>query len=115
MGVVSEHKVIGARLRHARTTRGLSQERVAEALGIPRTSVSAMESGNRKVTGAELRRMARLYYCTVAWLLDTGNGYAAGGLAPELTAVVNGLSEADREQVLCFAQFLASRSAATPG
>jgi transcriptional regulator with XRE-family HTH domain len=113
MDEVSEHQAIGARLRRARTSMGISQERAAEALGIPRTS--AMESGNRKATGAELRRMARLYYCTVAWLLDMSDGLTAGGVTPELAAAVNGLSEGDREQVLCFAQFLASREAARPG
>ena len=52
---------MGARLREAREFLGLSQEVVADALGVPRASVSAMESGRRKVSSLELRDLARLY------------------------------------------------------
>ena len=38
-------------------------------LGIPRASVSALESGKRRVSGVELRRLARLYRRSVGWLL----------------------------------------------
>ena len=65
----NEHQAVGARLRAARETLGLTQEDVAGALGIQRTSVIAMEAGKRNVSALELRRLARLYRRSVAWIL----------------------------------------------
>jgi transcriptional regulator with XRE-family HTH domain len=117
-----EHKVLGARLREARETLGLVQADTAGALDIPRTSVAAMEAGTRKVTGLELRRLARLYRRPVGWLLGEDDAVpaaaAASGGRDVLFRATEPLSEQDREQVLRFAQFLAARSitdAPSPG
>src|SRR5262245_2075704 len=61
---------MGARLRQAREYLGFSQEAVAEALGVPRASVSTMESGRRKVSSLELRDLARLYKRPLDWFYD---------------------------------------------
>lgn len=103
----NEHQIVGARLREAREVIGLTQGDVATALGIPRTSVIAMEAGRRNVTGLELRRLARLYRRDVAWLL----GDDAAATAAADTALFHATAELtpeDREQVLRFAQFLAA-------
>lgn len=102
----SERQVVGRRLRTARETLGLTQDDVAGALGIPRTSVIAMEAGRRNVTALELRRLARLYRRNVQWLLGEEEETAAVDHA--LYRATNALSEDDKEQVLRFAQFLAS-------
>lgn len=103
----NEHQIVGARLREAREVIGLTQGDVAAALGIPRTSVIAMEAGRRKVTGLELRRLARLYRRDVAWLLgdDVTPRDAADSALFRATAE---LTPEDREQVLRFAEFLAA-------
>jgi transcriptional regulator with XRE-family HTH domain len=100
---------IPARLREARTFLGLSQQDVATALGIPRSSVSAMETGRRNVTGLELRRLARLYRRPVAWLLGED-----AELDLEVLAATRGLAEQDRALVLRFAEFLASAGPSGP-
>ncbi len=61
---------LGGNLRAARTRRGLSQEDVADSLGLPRTSVTNIESGNREVSTLELTRLASLYRISAAILLD---------------------------------------------
>jgi transcriptional regulator with XRE-family HTH domain len=107
----NEQATLGARLKEAREYIGLLQEDVANALGIPRTSVHALEAGKRKVTGLELRRLARLYRRPVGWLL--GDEDVELSDAEPLFRAAAALSEADREQVLRFAQFLAA--AGKPG
>ena len=103
----SEEQVrIGARLREAREFIGLLQEDVAVALGIPRASVSALESGKRRVSGLEIRRLARIYRRPVGWLL--GEEEIELGEAEPLFRATEALSPDDREQVLRFAQFLAA-------
>ena len=49
------------RLRNARRDRGLTQQAVADELGLARTSLVAMEKGERAVQPHELVAMARLY------------------------------------------------------
>jgi Zn-dependent peptidase ImmA (M78 family)/DNA-binding XRE family transcriptional regulator len=54
-------KVVGRRLQNARKARGLTQQDVANDLGIARTTVTAIEQGERRVRPEELIRLARLY------------------------------------------------------
>lgn len=108
---VNEQVALGARLKESREYIGLLQEDVATALGIPRTSVHALEAGKRKVTGLELRRLARLYRRPVGWLL--GEEDVDLNDAEPLFRAAAALSETDREQVLRFAEFLAA--AGKPG
>jgi transcriptional regulator with XRE-family HTH domain len=108
-----ERVEVAHRLRSARETLGLTQEDVASALGIPRTSVIAMEAGKRNVTALEIRRLARLYQREVAWLLGEGPETIEEGSAENqaLFRATANLSEEDKEQVLRFAQFLAAGEA----
>lgn len=98
---------MGARLREAREYLGFSQEAVAEVLGVPRASVSAMESGHRKVSSLELRDLARLYKRPLEFFYD-----GPGSEAPEdatvqaLFRATRNLTADDKEQVLKFAEFL---------
>jgi len=63
-------KILASRLRDARQAADVTQEAAAEALGIPRTAVVQLESGNRSVSTLELARLANLYRRTVTSLLD---------------------------------------------
>ena len=61
---------LGNNLRAARERRGLSQQQVAEAMNLPRTAVTNIESGNREVSTLELTRLADLYHIAPAALLS---------------------------------------------
>ena len=105
-GDAEEQAKIGARLKAAREYVGLLQEDVAAAIGIPRASVSALESGKRRVTGLEVRRLARIYRRPVSWLLGEEDVELSD--ADPLYRAAESLSARDREQVLRFAEFLAA-------
>jgi Zn-dependent peptidase ImmA (M78 family)/transcriptional regulator with XRE-family HTH domain len=53
--------VIGERLADARRARGLTQLQAAEELGVARTTITAMEKGDRRPRASELVKLARLY------------------------------------------------------
>jgi Zn-dependent peptidase ImmA (M78 family)/transcriptional regulator with XRE-family HTH domain len=53
--------IIGERLADARRVRGLTQQQAADALGVARTTITAMEKGDRRPRAAELVRLAQLY------------------------------------------------------
>ncbi|MGI8667492.1 MAG: helix-turn-helix domain-containing protein [Jatrophihabitans sp.] len=109
----NEHRVVGARLRDARLAMGLTQADVADALGLSRPTLAAVEKGTRKITGLELRRLARLYQRDVAWLLGEEEPEAAAGSA--LHRATANLTNADKEQVLRFAEFLAAQQRTEDG
>lgn len=52
---------LGHRLRLARLDTGLTQEDVAQQLGLPRPAISQLEAGKRSVDSLELAKLARLY------------------------------------------------------
>jgi transcriptional regulator with XRE-family HTH domain len=103
-----EWRALGERLRDSREYLGLSQQEVADLLGVRRPAVTQMEAGKRKVSTLELRELARLYRRPYEWLV----GEAADPGVPEdeitqtLYRTTRDLSDRDREQLLRFAQFL---------
>ena len=102
-----EQERLGALLREAREYLGLSQEFVAEKLGIPRASVSAIETGKRKVSSLELKAMAQLYKRPVSYFLpDEAAPEPEDETTKALFRTAKRLAKGDREQVLRFAQFL---------
>ena len=52
---------LGHRLRSARKSRGLTQQDAADHLGVTRTTVTAIEKGERRIRGDEIMKLASLY------------------------------------------------------
>jgi Zn-dependent peptidase ImmA (M78 family)/transcriptional regulator with XRE-family HTH domain len=52
---------LGERLRIARSNAGLKQEQAAREVGLSRTTLVAIEQGQRRLRGDELRGLARVY------------------------------------------------------
>jgi Zn-dependent peptidase ImmA (M78 family)/DNA-binding XRE family transcriptional regulator len=63
---------VGERLRVAREAVKLSQADVAAALGIARTTLVAIEQGQRRVRIGEIQQLAKQYRTSVNALLQTG-------------------------------------------
>lgn len=63
---------LGARLREARGARGWTQEQAAGALGVARTTMVAIEKGERRLQPDELVRLAQLYGRKLSALLRPG-------------------------------------------
>jgi transcriptional regulator with XRE-family HTH domain len=103
-----DRKRLAARLREAREAAGLSQEDVAQTLGLPRPAISQIENGHRRVEALELARLAKLYGRPLsAFAYDE----PAGAKRIEaLNRTAAALSEKDRAEVLRFAEFLRQKS-----
>lgn len=63
-------KQLGNRLRRIRELCGLSQEVVAHELELPRTALTNIENGNRKVSILELTKLAEIYKCSPSFFLE---------------------------------------------
>ena len=111
-----QRAAMALRLRESREYVGLSQEDVAQALGVSRPTITNIETGNRRVEAVELGKLATLYRQSVTFLLS---GEEAVGAVPAqvqfLARAVKGLSPKDMEEVARFASFLKRSSDAKPG
>jgi transcriptional regulator with XRE-family HTH domain len=99
----TESQHLAKRLREVREYLNLSQQFVADKTGIPRSAVSDIERGARKVDSLELRKLARLYMYPVGYFLGDEE---AGDDVRALARAVTDLTEGDRAEVVRFAQFL---------
>lgn len=80
---------LGRRLQEARKARGLTQKEVADSLGFARTTVTALEKGERRTRPHELIQMARLYGRPVGDFV--GNKEPTSDFAVQFRAAVNKL------------------------
>lgn len=109
-----DRQTLGERLRVAREYVGLKQEDVARHLSVPRSALSHIEAGQRKVDALELTRIAKLYQRPVSWF--TGDDNSTPTEIPDEVAHVARaaarLSSQDRQELARFADFLRSRAKA---
>ncbi len=102
-----EARLLGARLKDVREYLNLSQQYVCDRTGIPRSAVSDIERGARRVDSLELKKLARLYSYPVAYFLDADEDAEVGSHAIRAMARALGpLGPGEREQVYRFAEFL---------
>ena len=109
----AERRQLGERLREVRKYLGLKQEEVATHVKIPRTALSDIESGQRRVEALELARLAKLYRQPVSYF--TGEDAAAAALPADVAHFARqtaDLSAQDREELGRFAEYLRARSQA---
>ncbi len=63
-------KTVGSNIKRIRKRSGLTQEHVAQYLGIDQTLVSKIESGQRSVGVSSLEALCDLFFCTLDDFLD---------------------------------------------
>lgn len=111
-----ERRQLGDRLREARKYLGLKQEEVATYLKIPRTALTDIENGQRRVEAIELARLAKLYRQPIGYF--TGEDGASASLPVDVAHLARqaaDLSLQDRNELGRFAEYLRARSRAVQG
>lgn len=101
---------IGLRLKDAREYLCISQEEVAKILGISRSAISLIESGQRKLDSVELMDLAKLYKRPMAYFTSEDFSVPLDTDAEVLARSFSGLSQTDKEELRRFAEFLAMKS-----
>jgi transcriptional regulator with XRE-family HTH domain len=105
----ADRRSLGGRLREAREYLGFSQDQVATFLGVSRSALSLMESGQRKVDALELKKLASLYKRSVGHFTGEEEDTSVGADVKHLARKVSDLSSEDREELARFADFLRAR------
>lgn len=101
---------LAKRLREAREYLELSQDEVAGALNVPRSAISLIETGARRVEALELQRLAEIYQRPIGYFTGENSEPAALPEAVQhLARTAAKLTERDREELQRFAEFLQLR------
>lgn len=111
-----ERRRLGDRLKEARKYLGLKQEEVATYLKIPRTALTDIENGQRRVEAIELTRLAKLYRQPAAYF--TGEDDVSANMPIDVAHLARKaakLSKQDRDELSRFAEYLRSRARSTGG
>lgn len=103
-----EAQHLAVRLREAREYLNLSQQFVADQTGIPRSAISDIERGERRVDSLELKRLAALYRLPPSHFLGEDDPELADSdpTSAALARASKEMAEPERQQLLRFAQFL---------
>lgn len=88
-------QALGDRLRAARTKAGLKQDQAADVLNIARTTLIAIEKGQRRLRPEELRQMSELYHTSINALLRPSS--VTTDLVPRFRALPGGNAQAAME------------------
>lgn len=80
-----DRKELGDRLRAARARAGLTQNDAAERIRLARTTIVAIEKGDRRVRAEELKHLADIYQTSVGALVRSGA--VTVNLAPRFRAM----------------------------
>ena len=112
----NDRKSLGERLREAREYLGFSQDQVATFLGVSRSALSNMETGQRKVEALELKKLAGLYKRTVSHFTgEEAEEVTFDADVAHLARKVSELSADDRVELGRFADFLRSKKQTKEG
>ena len=106
--------VFPARLRRARELRGLGQADVAARSGIQPSAISHFETGNRKPSFDNLRRLAQALDVTTDFLIGRVDEIGATGAADRLYRNIQQLQTSDREFIEDWIKSKAERAGNKP-
>lgn len=107
----SKHGVpFALRLRTARELRKLSQDEVARKSGLQPSAVSHFETGTRKPSFDNLRRLADALEVTTDYLVGRVDDPAASAPPGELYRQLGQLTAADRDTIKMFVDQLAKKN-----
>lgn len=86
----------GKKLRDLRTSQNLTQQQLADRIGVAKSVVSYYESGDRYPSYDVLVRIARIFSTTTDYLLDVSKSCVIDvtGLPEEDVAVIRAVTEA---------------------
>ena len=105
--------VVSARLRQARVDAGLSQEDMADQLGLSQVGYSGIERGRTRIGVDMLLQVCGVLGRPITYFVG-GGAVEIGGVSEETQEVVGlmeNLSQREREAILGYARFTAQESA----
>ena len=104
---MDDQKSIGARIRAARTEKGLTQADLAAAIGVTRSHLTNVEGGNDALSLDKLSILARETETTVAWLIGETKYFDQP--RADLLAAYDAMNEEQRHALLTMVKVMMRR------
>ena len=104
---------LSRRIVALRTELGLSQEKAANLIGIPRTTLSGWERGAREPDADNLKKLADLYHCSVDYIIGYMNHERETDLTPTqqiLFQKTKAATEEEAKQILAILEAIQKTS-----
>lgn len=98
-----DYKKIGERLRKLRKYMGLTQEQVADILGLGRDAILRIEKGDRKIDLQELINFSKLYNISMDELTAEEHTINSNDIA--FARGFNELSENDKREIISLIEY----------
>lgn len=95
-----DYKLIGERIKHARKNRGMTQEVLAERLGVSIGYVSQVERGITKISLDLLGAISSILDCNVASLISESAVNSNGYMETEILNEISKLDNKKRKYIL---------------
>ncbi|HWC49892.1 MAG TPA: helix-turn-helix transcriptional regulator [Solirubrobacterales bacterium] len=105
-----EERELANRLREVREYLNFSQQFVSERTGMPRSAISDIERGERRVSTLELKRLANLYGYRSAYFLGDEEHGELDSAALAMARGASELCEEDQREVRRFIELLRNRT-----
>jgi transcriptional regulator with XRE-family HTH domain len=105
-----EELELAKRLREVREYLNFSQQFVSERTGMPRSAISDIERGERRVSTLELKRLANLYGYRSGYFFGEEEQGELDGAALAMARGASELCEEDQQEVRRFIELLRNRS-----
>lgn len=93
---------LNERLKQVSKNSGLSQEYVADIMKVHRTTITAIETGSRKVTADELKQFAEIYGVTLDELVYEQDNTKETKM---FARAFSSLSDIDKEEIMNLIEF----------
>ena len=101
-----DYKLIGNRIKTERKTRGLTQEVLAEKLGVSIGYVSQVERGITKISLDLLGEISDVFGCDIASLITESVVSSKGYLRDEIVDKISGINGRKKQLLLDFINLL---------
>ena len=104
-----------ARLKAARELRKLTQADLSQLAGLPSTTISHFESGNRKPSFDNLRRLTKVLAVSTDYLMGVTDEPDASAAASRIARHLKNASEEEISMLETFAKSLSERKSSRDG
>ncbi|MCF0116071.1 MAG: helix-turn-helix transcriptional regulator [Erysipelotrichaceae bacterium] len=82
-------RIVGERVKMLRKESGITQEQLANYLGIDQTTVTKLENGTRKLNVTLMERICELFGCSEYFLLGESDAYTPLCFAFRANSIAN--------------------------
>ncbi len=105
-----DYRLIGTRIKTARESKNITQEKLAEMLGVSVPYISRIETGNTHINLDRLHEICCLLEISEAYILEGASHDSESYMTPELNSILKDCTPSDKEDIYKVAKIIKNRN-----